>query len=65
VKTFGFFIKDAQLINEAVLTTPYNHDDVAKILQLLITCLQEIRLFIGKEEEQPVIVKEEEFLYKI
>ena len=62
VKTFEFFLPDVHLIDDAILAAPYNHDDIAETLQVLMTCLEEIRLIVGKEEE-PVV--EEDFTPKI
>jgi len=62
VKTFGLFLSDFLSFDEAFLSAPYNHDDIAETLRLLATCLEEVRITVGKEEEQVI---EEDFTPKI
>ena len=55
--TYHFFVADLRMIVMPDSIDEYNHNDVAIIFKSLLSCLQEVKLMIGKVE----IVIEEDF----
>ena len=59
--TYQFFVPDIRMVTMPDSIDEYNHNDVAIIFKSLLSCLQEVKLLIGKVE----IVIEEDFTPRI
>jgi hypothetical protein len=59
--TYQFFVPDIRMVTMPDSIDEYNHNDVAIIFKSLLSCLQEVKLMIGKVE----IVIEEDFTPRI
>ena len=59
--TYHFFVPDIRMVTMPESIDEYNHNDVAIIFRSLLSCLQEVKLMIGKVE----IVIEEDFTPRI